>query len=45
MVFVDLPEPGDIDGEGVAVVDRPAEQMLVFQGAEEPSTTPLVCRA
>jgi hypothetical protein len=26
----------DFDGEGIAVVDRPAEQVLVFEAAEEP---------
>src|SRR6266540_5451305 len=33
---IDLAEAADFDGEGAGVVDRAAEQMLVFQGAEEP---------
>jgi len=32
---VDLSEAGDFDGERAGVIDRAAEQVLVFQGAEE----------
>jgi hypothetical protein len=33
---VDLAEPVDFDGEGVAVVDGSAVEVLVLEGAEEP---------
>jgi hypothetical protein len=33
---VDLAEPVDFDGEGVAVVDGSAVEVLVPKGAEEP---------
>ena len=33
---VDLAEPIDFDGEGVAVLDGSAVEVLVLKGAEEP---------
>jgi hypothetical protein len=33
---VDLPEAVDLDRERVAVIDRPAKQLLLLQRAEEP---------
>lgn len=33
---VDLAEPVDFDGEGVAVLDGSAVEVLVLKGAEEP---------
>jgi hypothetical protein len=33
---VDLAEPVDFDGEGVAVVDGSAVEVLILEGAEEP---------
>jgi hypothetical protein len=42
---VDLAEPIDFDGQGVAVADRATEQMLVLQGAEEPLDHPVGLRA
>jgi hypothetical protein len=41
-VVVDLAESPDFHGEGVAVVDRGAVEVFVFQGFEQRSTTPLV---
>ena len=40
---VDLAEPVDFDGEGVAVVDGSAVEVLVLERAESRSMTPLVC--
>jgi hypothetical protein len=41
---VDVAEPVDLDGQGVAVVDRSAEQVLVLQRAEEPLDNPVGLR-
>jgi hypothetical protein len=34
-VFVDVPKEVDLDGEGVAVIDRRPVEVLIFSGAEE----------
>jgi hypothetical protein len=36
-------EQAEFDSEGVAIADDRAAEVLVSQGAEDRSTTPLVC--